>query len=84
VTVTAFEAFPLPNIVALIEQAGRPILFEKLDPSAGAGIIDPQMKCVWTMSGKRVTITSGEGALIISISREVDPVYEAAKKAALA
>jgi hypothetical protein len=71
-----FEELP-PPIAARIMEQGWPIVTGTIDLSFGCAplVDDKAAKAVWTTDGKRITVTMGDGALIIAQSREADPLY---------
>jgi len=72
-----FEELPT-KIVQHIYQHGRFIISGKIDQEFGCGQISPDTKAVWTEDGKRISVTllrTVGGGLIISQSRDVDPLY---------
>ena len=69
-----FEELP-PQMARRIAESAWPIFTGKIDVAAGCGQIAPDTKCVWTTDGRRVEVSFGGGALIISQSKDVDPVY---------
>jgi hypothetical protein len=72
--VSNFE--PLPHTMAVkIAQSGWPVI-DAIDEAFGAATVDKSCKAVWTTTGKRVEVSmiSG-GGLIVSQSKDVDPIY---------
>ena len=64
------------DIIAKIIGLGAIIVeLDKVDYSVGRGILEGNDRCLWTVDGKRITIEAGSGALIVSQSTEVDPLY---------
>ncbi len=66
-----------PTIVAMISRSvgvGRLLLDLHLtDYSRGALQVSPQEKAFWLTDGRRVTCSTGGGAVIASVSKEPDP-----------
>jgi hypothetical protein len=71
--VTDFE--PLSREMAVkISQAGWPVV-GAIDVEFGAATVDKTCKAVWTIKGNRVEVSMGGGALVVSQSKDVDPIY---------
>ncbi len=53
---------------------GMVVDLKKVDISAGAGVINDSMKCLWTEDGHRIEIwCSSDGGWGASKSKEIDP-----------
>lgn len=50
------------------------IEFDDVDCARGRGVLEGYSRCLWTKTGKRITITvASDGGIIVSQSTEVDP-----------
>ncbi len=50
-----------------------------VDISVGRGILEGDDRCLWTEDGKRITVSTGGGALVATISNHPDPLYTSLK-----
>ena len=78
--VTNFESLPA-GMARKIAQAGWPVIQGQIDEAFGCATVDANCKAVWTSNGKRVEVSMGGGAFIVSQSKEVDPIYGERKAA---
>jgi len=53
--------------------------FHKVDPTVGRGVLHGQDRCLWTTEGKRITVQTGGGTTITSLSSSPDPLYASLK-----
>lgn len=80
------EFEPLTDKIAkMILTNGWPAVQGPIDLEFGCAplVDDKGSKAVWSTDGKRITVHMGGGALIITQSREADPIY-AERKAQVA
>lgn len=57
--------------------AGAMLIDWNIDYAKGEGVLGDYEKCLWTKSGKRITVSvSRDGALFTDMSKEVDPIYK--------
>jgi hypothetical protein len=73
--IVKFERELPDNIVNQIYKHGRWIINGKIDQSFGSGEIDRTCRAVWTTEGKRIECSFDRGTLIVSQSKEIDPIY---------
>lgn len=73
-TVVAFDVLPT-EIALKIRQVGWPVV-DEIDVSAGAGVISDDAKCVWTIDGRRVTVSLKQFLFCCSQDKDIDPLYK--------
>jgi hypothetical protein len=77
-TVSKFERVD-SHVAKIIQLQGKYIIDKPIDITAGGGFIDKDTRCVWTVAGKRVTVSMSHGSLILTQSKEIDPLYQTRK-----
>lgn len=58
-----------------IAEAGWPAIDGEIDVAFGCATVDEHCKAVWTKTGKRVEISMNDDVMIVSCSKDVDPMY---------